>query len=420
MFYGCACALLTNNTSWQKNNNSDTCKHDRMDLDESPGERTVVLSPKENVNPDSVAAASSSRTENQSFGWEELALMPDLHRDWIHHFSTCQPLRTFFLAALVACNEGVRQGALVRQPIQVVPSLGRHLSVELRLKEDFLRHFETLHETAVRTEKEKLEEALRLTYSARPPTPRQIEIAKYEAEIAVLEQTIVREQRTLALARQRKLQKELDWCHRQIAEWRLLSSLLGDIDFPKEDATSPTGLAYGFPVERLECEVILRPNVDGSLDSTSLDVISTDAPGLLPVALVESLRRIILAVLSGMMDEEDFDFQQAFRQTIIFLGRLDRILDDLEGACRLWSHDVMVSTDSGDTVTLEFYLSQTTTYRLIWQILPKSPLVLEYAYPSRVESILDSVATTKNPSTRPPSLRALWNKVEAGTLDQNA
>ena len=378
---------------------------------QSPQQHASIPLSNENVSPEACDCHDESIAETESFCWRQLLPTHNSpQNEWIQCYQSSQPLRMLLSAALDACADKVHRGELSwdEKPSRDV--------ADVRLMYVVWQQMESLQQTVLRTEREKLNEAWRLVDSIRPPSL-QSQLAELESEIAVVEKAIAREARALALSRKRKLDRQLEWCQRQEVEWRALSSLLaGNIDFPRED---DSGLAHGFPVQKLDCEVILRPDDCGALSSANLNATTGLATINIPLELAEGLRRIISVKLVEMCKEEDLDFQLASREVIVFLGRLDRILGDLECACRQWEHGVGGDLDDGDAVILQFQVTPTTTARLVWQITPSEPLVLEHAYPNRVELVQDGVTSIVDSNCcDPPCLRSLWSTVVVH-LDQN-
>ena len=347
--------------------------------------------------------------EFDTFRWEQLVPRRHSASDWMRSFSQSLPLQMLLSNALDACvNCDV--------PIEMDDALFAALPpscqldlVETRLLQNLWQTMDHLYQNISRAERGKLEKAFDLVHALRPPS-RRANIARCETDIVWLERAIVREETSLLLAQQRRLEQQWQLCQRQQVEWRALSTLLAGVDFPREDDTSPTGLAYGFPIKQLGCEVVLRPSADGTVDSTSLD--SCPTPADLPMDLVAFFSKVVSTKVSALMEQRGNDFQQAARQLVVFLGRLDRTLDDLVCACQQWEHEITVSDEALD---LKIKLGPgKATLRMTW--VAPSMTVQHFVYPTRVELIRlegKSVLEMMYQDANPPNLRSLWKETMA-------
>ena len=331
--------------------------------------------------------------------------------EWIRCFQASPPLQKLLSAAMDAyMTEAVETSDTMELPFPY-----QTLTSDVHVMQGVLKHMERLHRQAASTHENLLAEGISKLEQLRPPTMA-TRISNEEAEITLLQRSITREEKALTTARQRRMERELARDQRQLVEWKALSSILADIDFPREDDTSPTGLAYGFPVTKLGCEVILRPAADGTLDSATLDI--AEEFGMrdedLPPVLREMFRDLLSVKLSGLLeyDANDFDFQHAARRIIVLLGRLDRILEDLMLACQQWDHDF---TTDETTTALRVHIAPNVSIIMKWHT--NSAYVLEYSYPNQVQLMQgENIETVK--ADHPPSLRSLWKKVVAGKISQ--
>eukprot|EP00977_Amphora_coffeiformis_P012299 scaffold3040_cov152-Amphora_coffeaeformis.AAC.2 len=393
---------------------SETSK-DRTTTEEASSDEEKLSSP-ECILPtrQSVSPTESNRMEECDDRSDETCLLLQLLQrssspnEWIQCFQGSRPLQMLLSAAMDACAKQIA----VSDDTMDLPPPYQTLTADVRLMQGVLQHMKRLHRQAASAHDTLLGEGLAVLDTIRPPAF-QTRVSAEEAEIALLERAIAREEEALAIARKRRLERQLAQDQRQLVEWKALSSILADIDFPREDDTSPTGLAYGFSVTQLACEVVLRPAADGTLDSATLDVMEKESgtgEEDLPAALKQMFRVVLSDKLSGLLegDAAELDFQQAARQVIVFLGRLDRIIDDLTLACQRWDHDV--STDETAT-SLRVHVAPSMSICLNWQA--SSAFVLEYAYPSQVELTKGDCAETLE-ADHPPSLRSLWKKVIVG------
>ena len=371
------------------------------------------MSSPENYAPSrqSISPAESNNTEggyiveDESFSWLHLVQARSSPEEWIQSFQGSRPLQMLLSAAMDAC---AKQIADTDDTIDLPPPY-QTLVADVRLMQALLQHMERLHRQAASAHATLLDKGLTVVESIRASSTLHARISAEEVEIALLEKSIAREELALSLTRNSRLERQLARDQRQLVEWKALSSILADIDFPREDDTSPTGLAYGFTVAQLACEIVLRPAADGTLDSATLDVMeeSGTAGEGLPTELIQMFRDLLSNKLSCILEEDldERDFQQAARQVVVFLGRLDRVLDDLAVACQQWDHEVLVDETA---TSLQVNIAPDTSICLNWQV--SSAFVLEYAYPSQV-NLLQDLSSKSLEADHPPSLRALWKQV---------